>query len=720
MRKTRHYSSIRRSVDFLLETLDGNLTVGIPLGLGKPVPLVNELYRRARDDQSIDLEILTALSLDPPQPGSELERRLIEPITDRLFGDYERLEYVRDRKKQNLPDNVEIIEFYVQPGSILGNAAAQQSYLSTNFTFAVRELLDRGINVVGTLLSPPEQRGSATYYSTSCNADLGPEVIDELYRRYSSENDFLVIGQVNENLPYLKGDGELKEERFDVILDPKDHGDLFGVPHESIGTTQYAIGAHASSLIRDAGTLQLGIGTLSDAVTKMLLLRQNKTDTYRSILNEIIPSEEHRDLVDSIGGTSPLETGLYGGTEMLVPGFIHLLDEGLLERKVYDDKDIQVLADEFGFEEGITLEMLSLLYEREAIQCPPTHDDVRWMRQWGILQPGVELDGELLKAEGTECPADWRRVEDTNRFRESILGEGPARGTRIDAGFYLGPSEMYERLRSLPDDVRDSIRMRRISYVNDLFGTQDLKMHQRKNARFINSAMKVTATGGIVSDGLENNQVVSGVGGQYNFISMAHALPDGRSIIMLPSTRQTSDGSVESNVVWEYGHTTIPRHLRDIVVTEYGAVDLHAKTDAECIRAMIKVCDSRFQEELVEEAKKYGKLPENYTISDPYRNNYPEVLEEKLEPFREDLPSHPFGSEFTEIEQVLIESLENLQTSLGSWELTTDKLELLKVLKPIPDRYKPYLERMNLADASGFKERLYRRIVSLALRIQDV
>ena len=74
-------------------------------------------------------------------------------------------------------------------------------------------------------------------------------------------------------------------------------------------------------------------------------------------------------------------------------------------------------------------------------------------------------------------------------------------------------------------------------------------------------------------DGLANNQVISGVGGQFDFVDMAQKLDDGRSIILIRATRQSS-GGVESNVVWNYGHITIPRHLRDIVVTEYGVADL--------------------------------------------------------------------------------------------------------------------------------------------------
>src|SRR5262249_4993588 len=149
--------------------------------------------------------------------------------------------------------------------------------------------------------------------------------------------------------------------------------------------------------------------------------------------------------------------------------------------------------------------------------------------------------------------------------------------------------------------------MRSVSYVNQLYGPEyELKILQRRDARHVNTAMMVTLLGAAVSDGLEDGRVVSGVGGQYNFVAMAHALPGARSIICVRATR-TKNGLVTSNIVWNYGHCTIPRHLRDIVVTEYGIADLRGRTDEECIAALLDIADSRFQEELLAKAKVAGK-----------------------------------------------------------------------------------------------------------------
>jgi len=86
--------------------------------------------------------------------------------------------------------------------------------------------------------------------------------------------------------------------------------------------------------------------------------------------------------------------------------------------------------------------------------------------------------------------------------------------------------------------------MTRVSDINQLYGGREaLDAVQRRDARFFNTCMMATALGAAVSDALADGQVVSGVGGQYNFVAMAHALAGGRSILLLRSTRSGHGGS---------------------------------------------------------------------------------------------------------------------------------------------------------------------------------
>ena len=100
------------------------------------------------------------------------------------------------------------------------------------------------------------------------------------------------------------------------------------------------------------------------------------------------------------------------------------------------------------------------------------------------------------------------------------------------------------------------------------------------------------------------------------------------SSMNLLATRELGN-QVYSNIGWNYGHATKPRHLRDIIVTEYGIADLQDKTDSEVIAQLLNITDSRFKNELMAKAKQCGKLPERYEISEMFRNNYPKVLSKK-------------------------------------------------------------------------------------------
>ena len=231
-------------------------------------------------------------------------------------------------------------------------------------------------------------------------------------------------------------------------------------------------------------------------------------------------------------------------------------------------------------------------------------------------------------------------------------------GFLLEAAFFVGSRTFYRALREMPQAELAKLRMTSVSFVNQLYGDEAAKRRARIKARFINNAMMATLLGAVVSDGLEDGQVVSGVGGQFNFVAQAFALDDARAIIVLPATR-TVKGRTTSNIRWSYGHATIPRHLRDIVVTEYGIADLRGKTDRDVIAAMLAIADSRFQDELLRRAKDAGKIAREFELPPACRDNTPERIARALAPARSQglLPPFPFGTDFTATEQRLIPAL---------------------------------------------------------------
>ena len=75
----------------IIERTGGEIRLALPLGLGKPVTLVNALTRAVAQRPDVKLSILTALTLEPPDMSEGMARRFLEPAAHRLCVGYPRL-----------------------------------------------------------------------------------------------------------------------------------------------------------------------------------------------------------------------------------------------------------------------------------------------------------------------------------------------------------------------------------------------------------------------------------------------------------------------------------------------------------------------------------------------------------------------------------------------------------------------------------------------------
>ena len=600
-------------VDGIVRDVGKKLVVGLPLGLGKANHIINALFRRAVADASIHLNIFTALTLEKPSPHTELERRFIGPVIERLFGGFPDLDYAKAVHRKTLPPNIEVVEFFFLAGQWLGNAYAQQHYISANYTHASSYLLTRGVNVILQLVAKRVVDGQ-TRYSLSSNTDT---TLDLMRARTEGKIAFKLVVQVNSEMPFMPGEGDLAADEFHAVLDsPETDFPLFAPPSEPVSDTKYAIGLHAAGLVRDGGTLQIGIGQVGDSLAQSLIVRHRDSKAYLDIMSRLAPGQTPRE-------SGVFTKGLYGVSEMFFEAFLGLIEAGLLKRDV--------------------------------------------------------------------------------------------NGVLLHAAFFLGPKAFYRALCDMTPAQLARIQMVPVSFTNQVYGDEETKRRARVDARFVNNAMMATLMGAVISDGFDNGQVVSGVGGQYNFVAQAFALDGARSILTVESTRG-SGRKAASNIRWSYGHTTIPRHLRDVIITEYGVADLRGKSDADVIAAMLSVSGSRFQNELMKQAKDAGKLPKTFEIPAAHRENYPERIVAALKPARDAglLPSFPFGTDFTDIEQRLIPALLTVKNAA---EHPAQLLQLAwqGLFAKSDSKDMEALERLQLDAPKSLSDRLYRALIGAAL-----
>ena len=667
--------SIDTAVAQILQTISGPIRLATPLGLGKPYYLLNALYDQVASDPTRNLAIYTALSLNPPVGKSELEQRFLTPFVERLYGgDFPRLKYADANSSDTLPNNIQVQEFYMSSGALLGSLSAQSFYASLNYTHVPEALASRGINVVVQKLAQDSQGN----YSLACNTDLTLDTLDAITAKGAPKP--LCIGVVDAKLPFIGGEAIVDASVFEVIV-TQDAGEegavngqdtgavndgavndgavndgsennraihnqaidakLFAAPRQPVGDADYAIGLYASTLVKDGGTLQIGIGALADALCHALVLRHTDNATYRRVLQALAPDIENHPTVQTFGGLDPFESGVYGCSEMLNEGFRLLVNHGIVKRRVVED---------------------------EAVMRRVANGDA------------TESDHNLIETQG--------------HF--------------LDGAFFLGSPEFYDWLRSL-ESTHNTVGMRRISQINSVVGEHyALEKYKRQHARFFNTCMMATALGGAASETLSDGKVVSGVGGQYNFVSMGHTLPNAKSVLMLRSTR-TSSGKTKSNILWDVAQLTIPRHLRDVYITEYGIADLRYAADSDCINAMVNITDSEFQSELIQTAQDNGKI-DSLAVNDglAIEQNTAERLRAKLQPFRQDgtLPDYPLGSDFTDTEQDIVRALGWLKSNT---QTTSNKLTTVfdMFVQNISDKYNHILgQKERETDADKIEQRV--------------
>lgn len=697
-----YFKSIDSCVDQIFSKVGKNIVLGIPLGIGKPNPLVNALYRRVKADQKTSLKIITALSLARPKGHSELQKRFLDPFATRNFGDYPDLDYVIDMQNGTLPQNIEVAEFFMKTGEYLNNLTAQQSYIYSNYSHAARDIILQGVNVLAQAVACRESHGK-----TSLSLSSNPDVTLDLLEMVRSEHaHILTVAMVNAKLPFMPNDAEVSADTFDfVVTDAAGTHDIFAAPNPMVTLGDHAIGLYCASLIPDGGTLQIGIGSLGDAVAHGLILRDKHNKQFSKMVNDLSGGHPHR-----LADFSKLDAGLYGSSEMFCNGFMQLIKESIVRREVFPDARIQKLLNDGKITCDVTAQTLMALAEAGMIKSPLSQADVAFLKRTGIFKPEVKWqDGQLWVAD-QRCPASLDDQETLAAITRHCLGDRLKGGIILHGGFFVGPRDFYQALRDMPPALLAKINMCRIGYITELFGQEEIARLQRKDARFVNTTMMVTLLGAAISDSLESGKLVSGVGGQYNFVAMAHALPHARSILNLHATR-IQGGKLVSNIVWNYGHTTIPRHLRDIVVTEYGIADLRGQSDATVIKRMLAICDSRFQQELLETAKKYGKIASNYEIPANQRQNLPETLKARLKPWSELglLPELPFGTDFTEDEVAIARALRKMKTLKGR-PLELAKLLVSGLIKSNKG-LESYMARMGLDHAAGLKLWLIRNLL---------
>lgn len=164
--------------------------------------------------------------------------------------------------------------------------------------------------------------------------------------------------------------------------------------------------------------------------------------------------------------------------------------------------------------------------------------------------------------------------------------------------FAMGSQKLYDFLDNNP-----VASIFPVSYTND-----PCVIGRNPKVVAINNAIEVDLFSQVASEAAGPRQI-SGTGGQLDFIFGAYRSDGGKGLICINSTYKKKDGTIGSRIVPTLSPGTIvtcPRSIVHYVVTEFGYVQLKAKSTWERAEALINIAHPDFREGLVKDAEAMG------------------------------------------------------------------------------------------------------------------
>ena len=145
------------------------------------------------------------------------------------------------------------------------------------------------------------------------------------------------------------------------------------------------------------------------------------------------------------------------------------------------------------------------------------------------------------------------------------------------SGFVQGTKRLYDFINDNPTTLQLDI-----GYVNN-----PGVIAKNPKVTAINSAIEIDLTGQVCSDSI-GHRIISGVGGQMDFIRGASLSERGKPIIALTSRTRNNLPKIVPTLKAGAGVVTTRAHVH-YVVTEFGIADLYGKTLSERANALIKI-----------------------------------------------------------------------------------------------------------------------------------
>ena len=129
-----------------------------------------------------------------------------------------------------------------------------------------------------------------------------------------------------------------------------------------------------------------------------------------------------------------------------------------------------------------------------------------------------------------------------------------------------------------------------------------------QNLTSVNSILSVDMCGQTMAHCI-GPRTYSGLGGAFEFAYGSQLSPGGKSIVCLPSTTTLKDGNIVSNIVAQFPvgtRVTVPEHITEWVVTEYGAAHIKYLPLEQRAKALLEITHPDFRESFERQIRDSG------------------------------------------------------------------------------------------------------------------
>lgn len=124
----------------------------------------------------------------------------------------------------------------------------------------------------------------------------------------------------------------------------------------------------------------------------------------------------------------------------------------------------------------------------------------------------------------------------------------------------------------------------------------------------INNALEVDLFGQVCAESI-GTRIISGTGGQLDFVIAGYESRGGKSFICLPSCNTDLAGNIVTRIkptLTPGAIVTDPRSVAQIIITEYGKFDMKGKTVWQRAEGLIGLAHPAVREELIQSAENLG------------------------------------------------------------------------------------------------------------------